>query len=84
MKLFCPDCGGPIPAADVNLDRMAAKCGRCDAVFGFADVVSAESRRPPGSAAGLAAAPSAAAPSSPAVALLPRPRRFAVEEFAGT
>jgi hypothetical protein len=39
MQLHCPYCGHDIPAADVNLDRMVAKCASCSAVFGFEDQV---------------------------------------------
>lgn len=35
MHLRCPYCGSDIPAADVNLDNMVAKCASCSAVFRF-------------------------------------------------
>lgn len=37
MKLTCPNCSATIPAEDVHLERVLAKCARCDAVFSFAD-----------------------------------------------
>ena len=37
MKLSCPECGAQIPAGNINLDRMVAKCHACDAVFGFGE-----------------------------------------------
>jgi hypothetical protein len=97
MKLFCPDCGGPIPPADVNLDRLAAKCGRCGCVFGFADALAAEGPRSPSRRGGLAGGSGGSGPGvavhgatvgpaasrSPQLPLLPRPRRFRVEEAAG-
>lgn len=33
MRVTCPSCGNGVPAKDVNLDRMVAKCTRCDEVF---------------------------------------------------
>ena len=53
MKLHCPECGSPIPAADVDLSTGSAKCVRCDNVFTFG--TDAAARRPP------------AAPQHPAV-----------------
>lgn len=35
MKLVCPSCGSAVKAADVNLDKLVAKCGACDNVFRF-------------------------------------------------
>lgn len=35
MKLYCPTCGSAIPAADMNLESMVAKCAACNAVFRF-------------------------------------------------
>ena len=46
MQLHCPYCGHAIPAADVNLDRMVAKCASCSAVFGFEDQVDAAPAAP--------------------------------------
>jgi hypothetical protein len=37
MQLNCPFCGHAIPAADINLERLVAKCASCSAVFGFED-----------------------------------------------
>jgi hypothetical protein len=36
MQLSCASCGAKIPAADVSLERLVAKCRQCDAVFSFA------------------------------------------------
>ncbi len=33
MRILCPTCGTLVPAEDVNLDRMVAKCRSCDSVF---------------------------------------------------
>lgn len=35
MQLHCPYCTHDIPATDVNLERMVAKCAACSAVFSF-------------------------------------------------
>src|SRR5262245_30407928 len=37
MHLTCKSCGQSIPAEDMNLDRLVAKCRSCNAVFGFAE-----------------------------------------------
>ncbi|HMQ31313.1 MAG TPA: hypothetical protein PKD53_11325 [Chloroflexaceae bacterium] len=39
MDITCKRCGEPIPADDVNLQSMAAKCRACNAVFSIADQV---------------------------------------------
>lgn len=36
MQLSCASCGAKIPAADVSLARLVAKCRQCDVVFSFA------------------------------------------------
>jgi hypothetical protein len=36
----CPRCQALIPAEDVNLDNLVAKCRNCDEVFNFADQVA--------------------------------------------
>jgi hypothetical protein len=41
MQLTCPYCAHEIPAADINLGRMVAKCASCSAVFGFEDQIAA-------------------------------------------
>ena len=41
MQLNCPYCDHVIPATDINLDRMVAKCASCSAVFGFEDQITA-------------------------------------------
>lgn len=69
MKLFCPDCGFAIPASDLELDRLVAKCANCNTVFAFADPATVENReRTP------------AADRRP----IPRPPRFQVQELGGT
>lgn len=35
MKLNCNKCAAEIPAANINLDRMIAKCAVCNSVFSF-------------------------------------------------
>ena len=35
MKLKCPACGAPIPAAAINVQQMIAVCPECDNVFKF-------------------------------------------------
>lgn len=39
MRVKCKSCGAAIPAADVNIDRMVAKCAQCDAVFGISSFI---------------------------------------------
>lgn len=39
MNVFCPQCGGKIPADDMNLDTMAAKCRACQALFSLGGVL---------------------------------------------
>ncbi len=41
MQVQCSTCGGVVPAADVNLDRMLAKCGKCNSVFDISSQVPA-------------------------------------------
>jgi hypothetical protein len=41
MEVRCPTCGARVPAADVNLDRLVAKCAACDAVFDFSAALAA-------------------------------------------
>jgi hypothetical protein len=69
MKLFCPDCGRPIPADDAHLESGTAKCPACDSVFSFREALYAEGerRQPPG--------------KTPA--LTTRPPRFRVEDAGG-
>lgn len=55
MRLACPSCGAAIPAEDVNVVRMVAKCRACHAVFRFD--------------AQLTGAPAPAAPLAPALAV---------------
>jgi hypothetical protein len=39
MDIHCPRCGAEPRAADINLDRMVAKCYNCNAVYSIADQV---------------------------------------------
>ncbi len=43
MKLTCPECGAHIPADNINVERLVAKCGACDAVFAFGGQLGAAS-----------------------------------------
>jgi hypothetical protein len=46
VKLNCPECGAEIPADNINLDRMVAKCRECNTVFGFGDQFGATGGTP--------------------------------------
>src|SRR5262245_42819467 len=35
MQLICPNCGEPIPASNINIQKLAAVCPACDSVFSF-------------------------------------------------
>lgn len=35
MRVSCPSCGATVPAEDVNITRLVAKCRACQAVFSF-------------------------------------------------
>ncbi len=35
MQIACDSCGATIPAADMNLQTLVARCRRCDSVFSF-------------------------------------------------
>ncbi len=35
INLRCPNCQNPIPAADINISSLLAKCGNCNSVFSF-------------------------------------------------
>lgn len=41
MEINCASCGAHIPATDVNLERMVAKCATCNSVFDFSEQVAA-------------------------------------------
>ena len=43
MKLKCPACGAPIPAAGINVQQMVAVCPECDNVFKFDGAFQANS-----------------------------------------
>ena len=49
MQLPCRSCNAEIKAGDMNLERMVAKCARCNAVFGFADSVEGQAQPIPAS-----------------------------------
>jgi len=44
MHLDCKECGARIPAEDMNLETLVARCRRCDGVFSFAAEVGAADR----------------------------------------
>lgn len=46
MEINCTTCGARIPAEDMNLDRMVAKCRICNTVFGIGEQLSAEGAAP--------------------------------------
>lgn len=54
MEIRCDSCREPVPAADVNLDTVLAKCRKCNAVFDFSrqvdrrDPTPAKARRDKG------------------------------------
>lgn len=43
MKLYCKECGSLIPADDMNISAMTAKCGKCNSVFSFSDQIGGAS-----------------------------------------
>ena len=45
MNVYCPQCGTPIAAEDMNLDTMAAKCRSCSALFSLASFVEGDTER---------------------------------------
>ncbi len=45
MKLKCPACGAPIPAASINVQQMVAVCPECDNVFKFDNVFQQRRRK---------------------------------------
>jgi len=46
MEINCTTCGVRIPAEDMNLDRMVAKCRICNTVFDFSAQLATESAVP--------------------------------------
>lgn len=66
MQVICRSCGKPIPAEDVNLDTVLAKCRACHAVFDFSGQVK------------TAAPPQAKLKRDRGE--IPMPRQFRVEE----
>ncbi|MBK8939554.1 MAG: hypothetical protein IPM79_18530 [Polyangiaceae bacterium] len=47
MRVTCPSCSAAVPAEDVNITRLVAKCRSCGAVFSFEDQVRAGPAAPP-------------------------------------
>lgn len=47
MQLTCDSCGAAIPAEDMNLSTLMAKCRRCDSVFSFGGRVAGGFAPPP-------------------------------------
>ncbi|MCB9852437.1 MAG: hypothetical protein H6819_05030 [Phycisphaerales bacterium] len=45
MNVFCPQCGAKIPADDMNLSTMAAKCRACQALFSLGGVFEESDER---------------------------------------
>lgn len=45
MQLNCQNCGREIPADNIHLDNMLAKCAACNAVFSFADNIGGTPRQ---------------------------------------
>jgi hypothetical protein len=45
MKLNCPECGTSIPAENINIQKMAAVCPSCGAVFQFEPAQAKAKRR---------------------------------------
>ena len=46
MKIACKSCGARVPADDVNIDNMLAKCRQCDAVFDISNQVHGREQQP--------------------------------------
>lgn len=79
MHLDCKECGARIPAEDMNLENLVARCRRCDAVFSFAAEVGA-------GAEGLAAPVGVDGPRRPVPLSLgdvPLPRGITVDDEPG-
>lgn len=53
LQVKCPHCAAAVPAADINLDHLLAKCSHCDAVFD----ISAQTGRAPSAESPPAGAP---------------------------
>jgi len=72
MRVTCASCGAVVSARDVSLERMLAKCARCNAVFDIRAQVGG-------------AAPGTAAAEKPVRPLVPLPRnvRVLADEVAG-
>lgn len=48
MQIHCPSCRSKVPAEDVNLERVLARCRGCQSVFDFGDQVGrGPAARPP-------------------------------------
>lgn len=68
MKVQCKSCGTTVPADNLNLDRMVAKCASCHAVFAF----SVDGQQPP-----------SREPAERPRGDVPRPARLEIERFGG-
>ena len=68
MTVNCKSCGAAIPAQNLNLDRMVAKCGACHAVFAF----TVDGAAPPSSAS-----------SGHEEGAVPRPRGLVLDRIGG-
>lgn len=42
VEIHCPNCEARIPAADINITALVAKCGQCDRVFRLPEAVVGE------------------------------------------
>jgi len=66
MPIFCPTCDAKVPAEEVNLERLVARCLACDEVFSFAEQLGISREE----AAGIQ-------PRGP----VPKPERLKVEDL---
>lgn len=46
MKVVCPHCSAIVPASDLNMFQMAAKCTPCNSIFDFSSQIESENIRP--------------------------------------
>ena len=45
LQLACPRCAHEVPAEDINIDKLIAKCGNCNNVFAFEEEMKTPLRR---------------------------------------
>lgn len=74
MQLSCSQCGATVQAADVNLDRLLAKCAQCNHIFAFA---------PPGGAPGAGALARRMVPMPPQLTIVADGATGADEPYRG-